>query len=165
MANLSKPVSWLLRLSILAVVVFVAWNVWQSRTLETVDQSSVANEMIGNATGLDSEDRAVQRAGGFSGRNGYAAGGGVSIIGTVNDQPVLKFSDDFSASNGPDLVVWLSPNRYGSGEELGKVVSLGALKELRGGQLYNLPDDADRYKSVVIWCRAFDVAFGVADLE
>ncbi len=43
---------------------------------------------------------------------------------------------------------------------------LGALKGNKGNQQYVLPAGADlsRYRSVVIWCRAFSAAFARARL-
>jgi Electron transfer DM13 len=43
------------------------------------------------------------------------------------------------------------------------LIPIGRLKGNRGNQQYDLPDGV-RAGSVVIWCRAFSVAFGVAEL-
>ena len=42
---------------------------------------------------------------------------------------------------------------------------LGGLKGNKGMQQYDVPAGLDRYATVVIWCRAFTIAFGKADLE
>ena len=77
---------------------------------------------------------------------------------------VLKFSSDFKADNGPDLLVYLSENEVQSGGELDPFVSLGKLKSNSGEQIYSLPDDVSNFKSVVIFCRAFNAPFGATDL-
>jgi hypothetical protein len=45
-------------------------------------------------------------------------------------------------------------------------VDLGGLKGNRGDQQYTVPADVDlpRYRTVVIWCRAFSVLFARAPL-
>ena len=69
----------------------------------------------------------------------------------------------FGTDAGPDLRVYLVT---GDADELGDVVDLGALKGNRGDQQYEVPGsvDAGRFGTVVIWCRAFSVAFGSARL-
>lgn len=44
---------------------------------------------------------------------------------------------------------------------------LGALKGNKGSQQYAVPSDVDldRYSTVVVWCRAFSIAFATAELE
>jgi hypothetical protein len=41
------------------------------------------------------------------------------------------------------------------------------LKSNVGNQQYEIPDDVDldKYSTVVIWCRAFSVEFGAAQLQ
>jgi hypothetical protein len=70
----------------------------------------------------------------------------------------------FAVSNGPDLRVYLVP---GDGKDTGDHVDLGALKGNKGNQQYGVPAGADtrRYRTVVIWCRAFSVAFARAALQ
>ena len=79
--------------------------------------------------------------------------------------------EDLRTSNGPDLAVILSPTAasedswtaYGQGD----IVVLGALKGNLGSQNYTLPAGIElgRYRSAVIWCRRFHVAFGAAPLS
>jgi hypothetical protein len=49
------------------------------------------------------------------------------------------------------------------GGDVGAHVDLGPLKGNKGTQRYDLPAAAPLGGSVVIWCRAFSVAFGSAD--
>jgi hypothetical protein len=70
---------------------------------------------------------------------------------------------DFETSPGPDLRVYLVS---GTQEDLGKIVDLGRLKGNRGDQQYEVPGwvDLASHRRVVVWCRAFSVAFGSARL-
>ena len=67
----------------------------------------------------------------------------------------------FETDPGPDLRVYLV---RGDGSDVRGAVDLGALKGNRGNQQYDVPADSPR-GSVVIWCRAFSVAFGAATLS
>ena len=77
----------------------------------------------------------------------------------------LTFSR-FETSAGPDLRVRLVPGGSTDGG-LDGAIDLGGLKGNKGDQQYDLPADVDlnRYRSVVIWCRAFSVAFAQASLS
>jgi hypothetical protein len=92
----------------------------------------------------------------------HSGSGSVQVVQTT-DGPVLSFGEDFKVTNGPDLLVYLSPNP--AGEDLGEFASLGALRSNSGAQAYNLPDNYKDYKTVVIWCRAFSVTFSTAELN
>ena len=70
---------------------------------------------------------------------------------------------DLVTDPGPDLRVYVTRQRY-EGGDVGPHVDLGALKGNKGTQRYELPQGAPLAGSVVIWCRAFSVAFGAADL-
>lgn len=72
---------------------------------------------------------------------------------------------DLDTDPGPDLRVYLVPGPYDGGD-VGDFVDLGGLKGNKGTQQYELPAGLDpaRHGTVVVWCRAFSVAFGSADL-
>jgi len=72
---------------------------------------------------------------------------------------------DLDTDAGPDLRVYLVPGGYDGGDA-GDHVDVGGLKGNKGTQQYDLPAgvDTSRYSTVLIWCRAFSVAFGAADL-
>ncbi|MBI3243512.1 MAG: DM13 domain-containing protein [Chloroflexi bacterium] len=99
----------------------------------------------------------------------------VAVTGSYTLDPttgVLRLSDDFNLSQGPDLFVILS----GASEVTLDYVSfsgvvnnspllyLGALASASGSQEYAIPAGTDLsvYKSVVVWCRQFSVAFAAA---
>jgi hypothetical protein len=99
---------------------------------------------------------------------GHNVDGKATIYRLEDGKPLLRL-EDFSATNGPDLFVVLSSsaNPEQNGLQNGAYVQLEALKGNLGNQNYELPADVDlsQYKSVVIWCRTFNVVFGYATLE
>lgn len=72
----------------------------------------------------------------------------------------------FSTDPGPDLRLYVSTGDPASGE-LGDFRDLGALKGNAGDQQYDLSRGVSlgRYSNVVVWCRAFSVAFASAPLK
>jgi hypothetical protein len=99
---------------------------------------------------------------------GHHVNGKATIYRLEGDQPLLRL-EDFSATNGPDLFVVLSSsaNPDQDGVKKSTYLQLEALKGNIGNQNYKLPGDVDlnQYKSVVIWCRTFNVVFGYAPLQ
>lgn len=89
--------------------------------------------------------------------------GTASVIATT-EGAVLTLTD-FETDPGPDLRVYLVP-AGASGVDGG--TDLGAMKGNKGDQQYDVPAAAARGDlsgaQVVIWCRAFSVAFGTAGL-
>ena len=86
----------------------------------------------------------------------------------------LRFSDDFAVPPGPDLFVVLSGAgdltvNYQTFSQLvvnAPLLRLGKLQKQVGAQDYALPAGTDLalYKTVVIWCESFSVAFAAAPL-
>ena len=74
---------------------------------------------------------------------------------------------DFETSPGPDLRVYVAAGPADEESEVTDYVDLGGLKGNKGDQQYTLPSDIDlgKYRTVVIWCRAFTVLFARAPLE
>jgi Electron transfer DM13 len=70
--------------------------------------------------------------------------------------------EDFKATNGPDLYVYLSEDKSDS-----DFVNVGRLKGNVGNQNYEIPEGTDlsKYNTVLIWCRAFSFLFGSAQLS
>jgi Electron transfer DM13 len=92
-----------------------------------------------------------------------SAKGAATLIRTASGERVLTLTD-FEVANGPDLRVYLVP---GDGKDTGDKIDLGALKGNIGNQQYDVPGDAAtpaKYRTVVIWCRSFSVAFARATL-
>ncbi len=96
---------------------------------------------------------------------GHKAAGMATIYRLEDGKRVLRL-EDFAATNGPDLFVTLHPGANPEQEE-GEYLQLEALKGNQGNQNYELPAEIDlsKYRSVVIWCRSFNVVFGYATLQ
>jgi len=99
----------------------------------------------------------------------HPASGGVEVIKLKGGGLGIKLKGNFKVRGGPDLRVWLSeassPANARAVRAIG-YVDLGKLKSSNGEQIYRLPASAklSDAKSVVIWCRAFGVFFGSANL-
>jgi len=107
---------------------------------------------------------ATLASGEFSGADEFHFGSGrASIVRTDDGRLVLRFAA-FSVRNGPDLFVYVSPDPEGYARG---AVELGTLKATDGAFEYDLPPGSDvaAIRSVVIWCRAFEVQFAVAPLS
>lgn len=91
----------------------------------------------------------------------HNAEGQVKVL-KLNDSTNFLRLEDFRSTNGPDLYVYLSTDKNAS-----DFVNLGRLKGNVGDQNYEIPDGTNllRYDTVLIWCQAFSVLFGSAELE
>ncbi|MDG5747369.1 DM13 domain-containing protein [Qipengyuania sp. XHP0207] len=81
----------------------------------------------------------------------------------------LKLHRDFRSTGAPDLRVWLSEApgpRNGAAVRKARHIDLDGLKSTSGEQIYRIPagTDLSKIRSAVIWCRAFGVFFGAANL-
>ena len=83
------------------------------------------------------------------------------IVLDEGNRSILRL-ENFRATNGPDLYVYLSTDKSAS-----DFVSLGRLKGNFGNQNYEIPEGTElsKYDTVLIWCRAFSVLFGSAELK
>ncbi len=99
---------------------------------------------------------------------GDRATGGATIYRLEDGRLVLRLQD-LDVTNGPDLFVVLSgaDNPDQQGTTSGEHLQLDGLKGNQGNQNYELPADVDlaKYKTAVIWCRAFNIVFGYAVLQ
>ncbi len=91
-------------------------------------------------------------------------GTGVVKLVEVDSRSFVRF-ESVAIQNGPDLHVYLSPDTGGRYVDATSLY-LGPLKATNGSFNYEIPSGADlsRYRSVVVWCRAFGVLFTWADL-
>lgn len=96
----------------------------------------------------------------FAGVSRYTITGQALVLNDGSDQRFLRFDEDFSTNNGPDLKVYLRA-------ENGDFVSLGDLRGNIGDQNYEIPVDVDLnvFSEVQIWCERFSINFGGAFLE
>lgn len=94
--------------------------------------------------------------------------GQAKVIDLGGGKRILRF-EDFSTSNGPDVRVYLSaaPATSDGDRFDDRYVELGELKGNIGNQNYTIPAslNLDRYRSAVVWCKRFSVAFGAAALD
>ena len=97
------------------------------------------------------------------GEPGHNGAGIAQVIRTEDGDLVLRV-EEFSVTNGPDLVVVLSPDDGGYADGS---LTLGELKATDGNFNYDIPagTDLSQYKSVVVWCRSFPTTFAFAPLE
>ncbi len=129
------------------------------REREKADTMAAAEEMTEGAV-------RVAAVGSFISRSHPSSG--TAAVLTDGTQTFLRFDDDFATDNGPDLNVYLSaagPNDS-IGELAADFIDLGDMKGNIGAQNYAVPAGTDlgRYRTVVIWCVRFSVAFGAAEL-
>jgi len=91
----------------------------------------------------------------------HDAQGIAKVIPIESGSNVLRL-EDLVVTNGPDLYVYLSTDKSAS-----DFVNLGRLKANIGNQNYEVPEGTDltKYGTVLIWCKAFSVLFGSADLK
>ncbi|MBT8243024.1 MAG: DM13 domain-containing protein, partial [Nitrosopumilus sp.] len=90
----------------------------------------------------------------------HDAQGEAYTIPLENESNILRL-ENFKSTNGPDLYVYLSTD-----DKATEFINLGQLKANKGNQNYNIPDNVDlnKYNNVLIWCKAFSVLFGSAEL-
>ena len=99
------------------------------------------------------------KTGTFSGFDRLHTGSGTAKVISIDGKNYIRFEEDFSVTNGPDLYVGLGENgEYIKGSELEK------LKGNIGSQNYELPEgvDPENIKEVWVWCKAFSVPFAKA---
>lgn len=109
------------------------------------------------------EDISTTYSGTFVGVNdGIHNAEGMAIVIRLDDSNMILRLENFKAANGPDLYVYLATDKSAS-----DFVDLGRLKGNIGNQNYEIPEGTDftRYDTVLIWCKAFSVLFGSAELE
>jgi hypothetical protein len=87
---------------------------------------------------------------------------GLAKVIRLDDASMFLRLENFKATNGPDLYVYLATDNSAS-----DFVNLGRLKGNIGNQNYDIPEGTDfsKYHTVLIWCQAFSVLFGSAELE
>lgn len=101
-------------------------------------------------------------SGAFTGFDSVHQGQGTAKLIRSGGVEYIRFEDDFSVTNGPDLFVGFGKDgKYIKGSEI------SALKGNKGSQNYELPGvfDSSKYNEVWIWCKAFSVPFAKASLR
>ena len=87
-----------------------------------------------------------------------------SGIASIDQDETTLSLTNFKTDSGPDLNIYLSASIPDADNDF---IDLGNIKGLDGNFTYDLPDNVDyaHYKYVVVWCVAFKVNFGYAELE
>ena len=93
----------------------------------------------------------------------------VSLYREPADRSVVHLHDDFEVGPGPRFHVYLVDRAVvASGADFrhSDKLDLGRLRAFKGSQVYGVPDgvDAAKFKSVVVWCKEFDVLISPASL-
>ena len=103
----------------------------------------------------------VEYEGTFVDADNFHKTSGTAKVVTIEGKRYVSL-ESFQTTNGPDLYVYFSTSKDSS-----DVVSLGKLKGNRGNQNYEVPNGVDlrKYNTVIIWCKAFSVLFGSAELK
>jgi hypothetical protein len=101
----------------------------------------------------------VEVASGQFTNQAHNTSGRATLIEQPNGERVLTLTQ-FRTDPGPDVRVYLVPD---PSRGIKDAIDLGGLKGNKGNQQYDVPDGAEA-GAVVIWCRAFTVAFGTATL-
>lgn len=86
-----------------------------------------------------------------------------SGVASINQEETTLSLTNFNSDSGPDLNIYLAS---GISNVVSDFIDLGDIKGIDGNYTYTLPDNVDYtdYKYVVVWCVAFDVNFGYAEL-
>ncbi|MFI5406259.1 MAG: DM13 domain-containing protein [Nitrososphaerales archaeon] len=126
------------------------------------ENSTVNESMDANVARQEAALFQNKLSGNFIGVNDgiHNAEGVAKVIVLDDGTNVLRF-ENFKATNGPDLYVYLATDRSAS-----DIINLGRLKGNIGNQNYPIPAGTDlaKYNTVLIWCKAFSVLFGSAQL-
>lgn len=102
-------------------------------------------------------------SGEFAGVNdGIHNAQGTAKIFSASDGTQFLRLEDFRATNGPDLHVYLATDKTAQ-----DYVELGNLKANIGNQNYDIPQGTDlsKYDTALVWCKQFSVLFGSAEIS
>ena len=112
----------------------------------------------------DPKDLMVLKMGNFQNAVHKVSGGAKLIKNGEKHQVMLV---DFKTDSGPDLHVYLVKNDMGDASKDDSFLNLGKLASNSGTMNIDIPagTNLDDYKSVSIWCKAFNVNFGSAKIN
>jgi hypothetical protein len=139
--------------ALIPAVVYTASPLFFDRTI---------NEEIPVAKTDTTETLAAMVSGSFVGvGDGIHNAQGIAKVLSLDDAKILRL-EDFKATNGPDLHVYLATD-----EKATDYVDLGLLKANIGNQNYQIPEGTDlsKYDTALVWCKQFSVLFGHASLS
>lgn len=146
--------------ALIPAVVYATSPLFFNRTID--EEIPVAKTDNSKETQNTEAIQAVTMSGSFVGvGDGIHSAEGTAKILLLNDAKLLRL-EDFKATNGPDLHVYLATD-----EKATDYVDLGSLKANIGNQNYPIPEGTDlsKYDTALIWCKPFSVLFGHANLS
>ena len=149
------------KISIFVIVIVAAGSIWAISPYFT---NTSINEDLPILTSQQMDQEEMTKSSGIFvgvGDGVHDAQGNAMVLSIEDDTRYLRF-EDFKSTNGPDLYVYLATDK-----EATDFVNLGRLKANMGNQNYEIPSEVDlsKYHNVLIWCQAFSVLFGSADLN
>jgi hypothetical protein len=124
-------------------------------------QNITVNENINTSIAQQSTNNIL--SGTFEGiGDGFHKVEGVANVIRLGSGAEILRLENFKATNGPDLYVYLSTDKSAS-----DFVNVGRLKGNIGNQNYEIQagTDLSKYNTVLVWCRAFSFLFGSAQLS
>jgi len=171
----SCPMKKSIIIALIAVAVALPAGVYAASPLfihTTIDEpmpfagdKMMKDKSVEDATMAAKHDNAMMEkelTGNFAGAGDgvHNAEGVAKVIYLEGESDVLRL-EELRVTNGPDLHVYLATDK-----QVSDFVDLGRLKANNGNQNYDLPEGTDlaKYDTVVIWCKAFSVFFGGAEL-
>ena len=139
----------------------------EDKMAEAAETDSTMEEEMPDAMVDDATVRV--KVGSFADADSRHKGSGTATIFRGPDGSHLLRFEDFKVSNGPALVVLVSPHPNPQNRDEVKTqgyIEVGGLKGNIGNQNYILPPDLDisTIGSVIIYCKPFHVIFSVAPL-
>jgi hypothetical protein len=138
----------MIALGFITIFMLGTFSIIQSQTIEAQEQqqqkpvSALSGQFIGIGDGI------------------HNAEGVAKEISLEDGRKFIRF-ENFKVTNGPNLFVYLATDKSAS-----DFVNIGQLKANNGNQNYEVPDGTDltKYDTVLVWCKAFSVLFGSAEL-
>lgn len=149
-------------IAFVASVLFVAWYEFRPERL-FINQS--VHEQL-----PPTEDGSLPKAlalGSFHGVM-HPTQGAATVYSLGDGNRILRFTS-FSTSNGPNVHVYMlaaSDAKDNASARHASFIDLGPIKGNIGDQNYTLGPDVDlsKYRTVLLWCKRFNVNFGAAPL-
>ena len=144
--NKKKVISMTSLAAIAIVTIFIIspyfYDVTVDEALPTASAESSAGKFVGSGDGVHETE------------------GDAQIITLEDGSQYVRF-ENFKSTNGPDLYVYLATD-----DKATDFVNLGLLKGNIGNQNYEIPEGVDlsKYNKVLVWCKAFSILFGSAEL-
>lgn len=147
---------WIILIVVLGLfALYVAWYLVSPLFID-----NVVDEALPGDDSSEVSDLNVLTTGNFIDADSAHKVSGTANIISEGEKTYLRF-ENFEATNGPDLKVYFSKDLNAQ-----EYVSLGDLKGNIGNQNYEITDlEYEEYSYVLIWCEAFSVLFGSAELD